>query len=390
MLLNQYQFKNYFSFQSASIQGDFTRKLSASLKWVAVVMLSMLSTAIQAAVPAGFEETIVAQNIIAPTRMAIAPDGRVFIAEQAGRIRIVDQGKLLSQAFLNITTKVDSTGERGLLGIAFDPDFLSNQWVYVYYTSKSPVIHNRISRFTASGNVVVPGSEEIIFDIQALSTLKLHNGGSIQFGKDGKLYIAVGDNGTPSNAQTLTNLKGKVLRINKNGSIPTDNPFYQTATGINRAIWALGLRNPYTLGVQPGTGRIHINDVGQDAWEEVNRGVAGVNYGWPIVEGRSSNPAYRNPIVAYPHAGTGATGCAIIGGSFYNPVMEQFPNDYINDYFYGDFCSGWIRRYDIATFKTQAFASGIGSLVDIQVAPDGTLYYLERGGVLTKISWIGL
>ncbi|MGV8712942.1 MAG: PQQ-dependent sugar dehydrogenase, partial [Nitrosomonas sp.] len=112
-----------------------------------------------AAVPSGFKATVIAQNIINPTVMAVSPDGRIFIGEQAGRIRVVDNDHLLSTSLLNIKLKVDSTGERGLLGIALDPNFLVNQWIYVYYTSKTPVIHNRVSRFKVQGNSIVPGSE---------------------------------------------------------------------------------------------------------------------------------------------------------------------------------------------------------------------------------------
>ncbi|HEY9824685.1 MAG TPA: PQQ-dependent sugar dehydrogenase, partial [Stenomitos sp.] len=234
-----------------------------------------------AAVPTGFQDKVVATGLNNPTAMAIAPDGRVFITEQAGKLRVVKRDRLLAQPFMNISAAVDPSGERGLLGIAFDPDFVSNQWIYVYYTSKTPQIHNRVSRFTANGDVVVPGSEKILLDIQPLTGATNHNGGALHFGKDGTLFIAVGENATPENAQTLKNLKGKLLRINKDGTIPTTNPFFTETSGKNRAIWALGLRNPFTFAVQPGTGRIHINDVGQGTWEEINAGVKGANYGWP-------------------------------------------------------------------------------------------------------------
>jgi glucose/arabinose dehydrogenase len=341
-----------------------------------------------AAVPAGFQAKVVASGLVDPTAMAIAPDGRIFVAEQAGRLRVVNQGRLLAQPFLNLKANVDAAGERGLLGVAFDPDFVSNQWVYVYYTSQTPDIHNRVSRFTANGNVVVPGSEKILLDIQPLSSATNHNGGAIHFGKDGYLYIAVGENAEPNNAQSLKNLKGKLLRINKNGSIPNDNPFFTSATGKNRAIWALGLRNPFSFAVQPGTGRIHINDVGQSSWEEVNRGAKGANYGWPIVEGIGSNPRFRNPILEYAHGSGNSRGCAIVGAAFYNPTTVQFPKKYVGDYFYGDFCNGWIRSYDLVTKDNKLFATGLNLLADLQVSPDGALYYLERqGGRLTTVTY---
>src|SRR4030095_9235086 len=131
-----------------------------------------------------------------------------------------------------------------------------------YYTATTPNVHNRISRFTANGDVAVVGSEVTILDLNPLSSATNHNGGAIHFGEDGKLYAAVGDNANGGNAQTLTNLLGKILRLNADGSIPTDNPFFGQATGVNRAIWALGLRNPFTFSIEPVTARMFVNDVG--------------------------------------------------------------------------------------------------------------------------------
>jgi glucose/arabinose dehydrogenase len=134
-----------------------------------------------------------------------------------------------------------------------------------------------------------------------MSTATNHNGGAMNYGPDGKLYIAVGENANGANAQSFANLLGKMLRINADGSIPADNPFYLTATGNNRAIWALGLRNPFTFAFQPGTGRMFINDVGQNMWEEIDDGIAGSNYGWPAAEGPTGNSSYRSPIYWYGH-----------------------------------------------------------------------------------------
>ena len=357
---------------------------------VSGLLTSFPSYSAVASLPLGFKRTTVANGINRPTAMAIAPDGRIFVAEQPGRIRVIKGGELLGTPFLDISSKVDPNGERGLLGIAFDPDFSQNHWVYVYYTSKTPDVHNRVSRFTAYRNVAIPGSEKVLLDIQPLSSATNHNGGAIHFGKDDKLYIAVGDNADGSNAQMLSNMKGKLLRINNDGSIPSDNPFYIKTSGKNRSIWVLGLRNPFTFGIQPRTGRIHINDVGQDTWEEINHGIKGANYGWPVHEGPSSDRRYQSPIFAYRH-GTGNTlGCAITGGAFYNPATVKFPSSYVGDYFFGDLCNGWIRRYDISTRKVSLFITGLNSLVDIQVAQNGKLYYLERNtGRLTEVTYTG-
>lgn len=341
-----------------------------------------------ASVPNGFSETLVASGIASPTAMAFAPDGRLFVCEQGGALRVIKNGVLLAAPFVTLT--VNSAGERGLLGIAFDPAFATNSFVYVYYTATSPAIHNRVSRFTANGDTAAPGSEVVILDLNNLSSATNHNGGAIHFGPDGKLFIAVGENANGSNSQTLGNLLGKVLRINSDGTIPSDNPFFNTATGNNRAIWALGLRNPFTFAFQPGSGRIFINDVGQNTWEEINDGIAGSNYGWPDTEGTTADPRFRSPLFAYTHGSSETTGCAIAGGAFYNPPVQQFPAEFVGDYFFADLCSGWIRRFHPVSGTAEGFATAISSPVDLKVASDGILFYLARGsgsntGVVFKV-----
>jgi glucose/arabinose dehydrogenase len=310
--------------------------------------------------------------------MAFAPDGRLFVCLQGGQLRVIKNGALLPAPFVSLS--VNSSSERGLLGIAFDPNFATNQFVYLYYTTSTAPIHNRISRFTANGDVAAAGSETVLVDLENL-TAGNHNGGAIHFGPDGKLYAAVGENAVPANAQTLNNRLGKMLRLNSDGTIPADNPFFNTATGVNRAIWALGLRNPYTFGFQPGTGRMFINDVGAGTWEEINDGIAGSNYGWPNCEGVCSPPNsnFRNPLLQYGHGSGPTTGCAIVGAAFYNPPVNQFPSSYLGKFFFADACSGWIRAFDPSTGAATDFAMGISSPVDLRVGPDGCLYYLARG-----------
>ncbi len=337
--------------------------------------------------PAGFAETQIATGITDPTAMAFAPDGRLFVCQQTGQLRVIKNGSLLATPFLTVTT--DTADERGLLGVAFDPNFATNQFIYVYYTVTSTPRHNRVSRFTANGDTVVPGSESIIFELDNLSAA-FHNGGAIHFGGDGKLYIAVGDNGNSGNSQSLATLHGKMLRINSNGTIPTDNPFYNTTTGNNRAIWAWGLRNPFTFAFQSGSSRMFINDVGQNTWEEINDGIASSNYGWPTTEGVSGNPNFRSPLFAYDHNVGPTGGCAITGGAFYNPPVNQFPAVYVGKYFFADFCSGWIRRFDPSNSTVSSFATGLIFPVDLQVSSDGSLYYLARdnsGGGVYRISY---
>ncbi len=354
-----------------------------------VLCLLTLTTAANAAtVPAGFTDTLVVSGLSNPTAMALAPDGRIFVCQQGGALRVIKNGALLPTPFLTVT--VDSSGERGLLGVAFDPNFVSNQLVYVYYTATTPTLHNRISRFTASGDVAIAGSEVIVMDLPNLSSATNHNGGAIHFGPDGNLFVAVGDNANGANAQTLATRLGKMLRITSTGGIPTDNPFFNTASGDNRSIWALGLRNPFTFSFQSGSGRMFINDVGQNIWEEINDGIAGSNYGWPTCEGfcNPPNPSFRDPIFAYAND---ASTCAITGGAFYNPQIPQFPAQFVGNYFFADFCGGWIRRLNPSAGNAVTdFATGISLPVDLQVSPDGFLYYLARGnGSVNRIGFAG-
>src|SRR5687767_4869875 len=334
-------------------------------------------TSVNAAnLPTGFTETQIS-GLSNPTAFDIAPDGRIFVCQQTGELRVIKNGTVLATPFL--TLAVDPSGERGLLGIAFDPNFQANGFVYVYYTVLSSPRHNRVSRFTANGDVAAAGSELIILELENLTSATNHNGGAIHFGPDGKLYVAVGDNANSANAQTLNNRLGKMLRINSDGTIPSDNPFFDTASGVNRSIWAMGLRNPFTFAFQPGTGRMFINDVGQNAWEEINDGIAGSNYGWPSTEGPTSNPSFRSPLFSYGHGDSPTTGCAIAGGAFYNPSSVQFPSSYVGKYFFADLCSGWIRALNPTNNTAEGFATGIAQPVDLKVSNDGSLYYLARG-----------
>ena len=354
------------------------RTLRSILLLLAVLSGFSAARAEALTLPAGFGDSTVATGISSPTAMAIAPDGRIFVCQQSGALRVIQNGTLLPTPFVTVSTTAN--GERGLLGVAFHPAFPTTPHVFVYYTVSTSPPHNRVSRFTAdpaSPNVALAGSELVLVELDNLSAATNHNGGAIHFGPDGRLYVAVGENATPSNAQTLANRHGKILRYEADGTIPTDNPFFATASGANRAIWALGLRNPFTFGFEPGTARLFVNDVGAGTWEEVNDGIAGSNYGWPTCEGNCSppNPSFRNPIHQYPHP----DGCAIAGGAFYRPPVSQFPASYQGAYFFADLCGGWIRRLDPANGNVVGFATGLANPVDLQVGPDGLLYALDYG-----------
>jgi glucose/arabinose dehydrogenase len=336
----------------------------------------------------GFNQVLVANGISNPTVMEFAPDGRLFVAQQNGALRIIDNGVLLGTPA--ITLSVNSSGERGLLGIAFDPDFSNNHFIYLYYTLASAA-NNRISRFTVSGNTIALSSESVVLNLDPLSSATNHNGGTIQFGLDGKLYVGVGENANTANSQNLDTYHGKILRINSDGSVPAGNPF-TTGSAQRQRVWEYGMRNPYTLSIQPGTGRIFVNDVGQNTWEEVNDcTTGGLNYGWPTAEGMSSNPAFTNPIYTYQHGSGVGFGCAITGGTFFNPSSTNYPPQYIGRYFFLDFCNNWIDQLTLSgsTATRSNFASSIaGSPVGMNTGPDGNLYFLSRAnGAVYKITF---
>jgi uncharacterized repeat protein (TIGR03806 family) len=328
--------------------------------------------------PEGFSDTLVAPGITGATALAVAPDGRLFICEQTGSLRVVKGDRLLAEPF--VTVAVDSYWERGLIGVTFDPDFPRRPYVYVCYVSPKPYPHHVVSRFTAQGDRAVPGSEVVLLvgdDQRQLGGAQPagHQGGAVHFGKDGKLYVAIGEQTAGEPAQRMDTFQGKLLRINPDGSIPEDNPFSKTAKGKYRAIWALGLRNPFAFAVQPGTGRLFINDVGNARIEEVNEGAAGANYGWPESEGPTTNPKHRGPIFAYAHN----VGRSITGGTFYNPLVRQFPAKYVGKYFFLDFMDHWMRVLDPDHPEAaEVFATGLAGPVDVVTAPDGSLYYLNR------------
>lgn len=359
------------------------------------MVAALISQARAAVLPDLFTETpIITKGLPSPTSMAIAPDGRIFVCRQDGIVAVVKNGTLLSTPFVTVPSAV--LGEQGLLGIALDPNFSANQQIYLHYTATNPVAYSRVSRFTAVGDVADPASEYVVVDIVHPGGPSNHSGGAIGFAPDGKLLMTIGYHKVTTYAQTLTNVYGKILRFNADGTIPTDNPFYNTATGVNRAIYAYGLRNPYTFAVQPGTGRIFINDVGQSTWEEIDELVAGANYGWPVCEGdcAPANGAMTSPLYRYLHGEGTEFGKAIVGGTFYNPAVSQFPNTFYGKYFFQDHVNGWIKTLDPAQGNAIAlFATGLLNPVDLKVGPDGRLYYLQRksylggtgGGIATGV-----
>ena len=272
-----------------------------------------------------------------PTQMILTPDGRMLILERTGTVLVVQPGANQADAtpFLQLSS-VSTSDERGALGIVLDPGFASNGFFYVMYTHSS--LLNRVSRFTAVGNAAAASTERVIWQNDVPAAI-YHQGGGLAFGADGYLYVSVGDNLDRDSAQSLDSFNGKILRLRSDGTVPTDNPFFD-GTGSNKdAIWALGLRNPFRFTIDPTDGRMLIGDVGEGSWEEVDVGQRGANYGWPTCEGNCGQPGLVDPLFTYPHNGRDAS---ITGGFVYHG--GQFGGDFEGSYFYADYAQNVIRR----------------------------------------------
>ncbi|HET7527727.1 MAG TPA: PQQ-dependent sugar dehydrogenase [Burkholderiaceae bacterium] len=342
-------------------------------------------------VPAGITRTLNwATGFSVGTAFTELPDGRLLVAEQRGALRVVQSdGTLLGTPMLTLT--VDAFQDLGLLGVVAHPQFSSNGFIYVYYTTSQGGRHNRLSRFTVSGNTAT--GEVVLANLPTLSA-SVHGGGGLRFGSDGKLYVGVGDGGVSTNAPDLNTPLGKLLRFNDDGSIPSDNPFCTTQGNLACAVWAYGLRNPFTLAVQPGTGRIHINDVGEATWEEIDVAARRANYGWPASEGPNGVTAsITGPLFTYKHTatsppGTGPggffVGSCVIGGGFY-PNGGPFPAPWRGGYFFTDCVTNFVGFIDLnndsAAYSFGTVPGAPSAPVGLLVARDGALLVLQRYGI---------
>ncbi|MEX0937883.1 MAG: PQQ-dependent sugar dehydrogenase [Pirellulales bacterium] len=345
--------------------------------------------------PDGFQVMMVATGLTGCTALETAPDGRMFVCEQVGRLRVVKDGRLLERPF--VTLPVDSSWERGLIGVTLDPEFPREPYVYVCYVAKEPYPHHRISRFTAEGDVARPDSERVL--LSGDDQRKLggnvpagHQGGALHFGPDGKLYVGIGEQTAETPAQRLDTFQGKILRISRDGSVPDDNPLLKETSGKYLAIWARGLRNPFTFAFDGQSGMMLINDVGGQ-YEEINCGIAGANYGWPSVEhGPTEEDSFVGPVHFYPQA-------SISGGDF-APADLDWPEKYRGKYFFADYVHGWIKTLDPRRpEQAEVFAGRLRRPVDLRFAPDGSLYvllrnawvidgkFLEQTGTLLQVRW---
>ena len=332
--------------------------------------------------PPDFVERELARGLPNPSALRFAPDGRLFVLGKDGEVWIVPRGaREAPEPALELA--VEAEAERGLLGIDFDPEFLVNGYLYLHYTVASQPFHNRISRFTISGDTIDPASERILFELPP-QTASYHVGGAVTVAHDGTLLIGVGDNTRSEEAQDLESLLGKVLRINRDGSIPSDNPFIDRTTGPMQAIFAYGLRNPFTIAVDPGSDRVFVNDTGEVTAEEVNLVTAGANLGWPLSEGQTELPGVTPPVYAYVHGKGLDQGCGIDGGVVYRRGADGFGAAYDGAYFFIDYCASWIGMLD-GDGRYSAFATGISAgdvypseVVGLDISPDGELVWLNR------------
>jgi putative heme-binding domain-containing protein len=336
-------------------------------------------------VPQGYRVRSIATGLSGSTAIDVLPDGRVLVCEQQGQLRMVEGDKLLPTPVL--TLPVDSTWERGIIGVVADPDFAKNQFIYVCWVAKEPYPHHRISRFTLDGNVAAPGSEKLLLEGDDQTKMggnvpAGHQGGAMHFGTDRKLYIALGEQTAGMPSQKLDTLIGKILRISSDGSIPQDNPLVSQTSGKYQAIYAYGLRNPFTFAIRKADGLMFANDVG-GKFEEVNQILPGANYGWPTEQGGPTEAeGITSPIHWYPEA-------SIAGGDFI-PTHPDWPQQWQGQYIFADFVHGWIHRIDPAKPESfETFATGLQRPVDLRFAPSGALYVLLRNAWVIDQRFVG-
>jgi glucose/arabinose dehydrogenase len=325
---------------------------------------------------------------------------RLYVVEQGGRIRVVRNGQLATASFLDIASRLSSGGERGLLGLAFHPQFATNRRFFVNYTNPGGDTH--IAEFRAgSADAADPASERVLLVVA--QPFANHNGGGLAFDNSGRLLIALGDGGSggdpQNNGQRLDTLLGKILRIDVDGAapygLPADNPFLGTA-GARGEIWAFGLRNPFKIAIDRPTGDLYIGDVGQNRVEEIDVAAVprrgGENYGWRLTEGSQCyNPSsgcdrsgLTPPVYEYGHA----EGCSVTGGVVYRgcrvPALA-------GSYFFGDFCSGLVRSFRLASGQASELRDwssglrGVDAPSSFGLDAAGEVYIVDYDGELYRL-----
>lgn len=371
----------------------------------------------------GFEVETLTGGFALPTSMAFAPDGRIFVAEKGGRV-LSFKGE--SYSTLITLTDVNTFGDRGLLGIAVDPNFADNGYLYLAYTFENTPGSNfsgpktgRIVRVTVvndvasesskvvlvgsvGGSATTPSCEDYPVGADCIPSDSMsHSMGGLQFGPDGYLYATLGDGSSfdtvdprAMRAQDLNSLAGKVIRINKNGTAPSSNPFFNGDPDSNRSkVFAIGVRNAFRFSFNENTGALFAGDVGWSDWEEINLITSGANYGWPCREGLGATSyncepsSSTDPKYAYPHDQNGAG--SIVAGSF--PSNAVYPLQYNNTLWIGDYAQNWIKLAEIDgannITSVRDFMDNPDGPVAFATGPDGNIYYLSiYNGELRRIT----
>ncbi len=383
--------------------------------------------------PGGFTQEVVVSSLRLPTAFVSLPDGRLFIALKGGEVRVFKNGAVLPTPLIDLSARVNEHQDRGLLGIAVDPDFATNGHLYLAYTYDDDAVDDtgsktgRVSRFTVVGDTASPQSEVVLlgtrvgnscYDFPAGSDCiptdsASHTVGQLKFAPDGTLFVTLGDGARfdtvddgALRAQDLDSLGGKVLRITRSGQGLPTNPFWNGNAASNRSkVWSYGLRNPYRFNFRPGTSTVYLGDVGLSAYEEIDVATAGANFGWPCYEGPSRQSGYApKPICqALYNRGESAVkmalyywdhtvGHAATGGAFYTGTA--YPATWQGAYFFGDYNDKWLRalRVDandnLVPGSVTTFATAAGSVVDIEIGPDTNLYYVDIfAGELRRIRY---
>jgi glucose/arabinose dehydrogenase len=343
----------------------------------------------------------VATGLERPLFVSHAGDGsgRLFVVEQGGRIRVVRDGKLLERPFLDVTRRLDnSSGERGLLGLAFAPDYRTSGFFFLVRTAPGPSVVVERYRVSADPDRADPASVQVVLSMD--DPASNHNGGMVAFGPDGYLWLGTGDGGRAAdpwdNARDPRSLLGKLLRIDvETGdpatyTVPATNPYTQTV-GFRPEIWALGLRNPWRFSFDRQTGDLYLGDVGQDQWEEIDFLPAGhpggVNFGWDFYEGAhpyEGNPpeGLVMPVFEYDHS----QGCSITGGVVYRG--QEMP-EWQGIYFFGDFCTGnvWgLLRDPQGAWNARLLFRGMGNLTSFGEDDAGEVFLVDHAGRLLKLA----
>ncbi len=380
--------------------------------------LFVASPADAAIITPGFQEEVVANGFILPTAMAFANDGTIFVAEKSGTVKRIVNGVRMLTPVITLTD-VNTFGDRGLIGIAADPNFGVNGYLYLSYTYENTpgafVSGSKTARVvrvtvingiaeessklvlvgTIGGNATQPSCENYLVTVDCVpSDSPSHSAGGLRFGPDGKLYASFGDGADFSavdpralRAQNIDSLGGKVIRINPDGTAPTDNPFYNGDPTANRPkVYALGVRNSFRFNFNQVNGKLYAGDVGWSSFEEVNAIESGKNYGWPCREGLSAttynctpSSTATNPVYTYPHNVSGSGSISV--GAF--PSNGAYPSIYTNTLFIGDYAQNWIKMVNLSATGTllsvEDLTTGMLFPVDLTAGPDGNIYYLDIG-----------